>query len=264
MMVKMTNNNKAGMIPPRGFSTVEVLIALVITSLIGLGMMGMFTATVKGASTGDGLRDIMVTRKVVNHRIADAIENSVQVLSANADYLVLWNQDTDRNGIPQPSEIQVIEYDSENQTLQTWYADFPTSLSSESIGLLNGNLHIEVTDFESVTQGYQDTDWFKQEVWAEGVQSFSFTTDNVLASDVKLTSWQMTIVHGSMTEPVIGAGRVNPHLNAVADEQQDGQVIAEVMDESEPITVQNETSSSRSSRCRYRRRACHRRCNWWR
>ncbi|MCP4247270.1 MAG: hypothetical protein GY778_09505, partial [bacterium] len=73
-----------------GLTLVELLLAVMISALIGGGVVAMLVAVAYGTSSSRDLRAIVVKSATIDGRLGAAIRRSRQVLAVGTDYCILW------------------------------------------------------------------------------------------------------------------------------------------------------------------------------
>lgn len=108
---------------PRGFTLVEMLIGLALSSMVGLGVAMMLAAVGSGTQTQRDSRESMVTRQVVIHRLGEVTRDAAtMMLTDHPHHIVLWIADATGNRVPNTSELRRIEWDKQSQEIWVYEA----------------------------------------------------------------------------------------------------------------------------------------------
>ncbi len=181
--------------PRRGFTIVELLLALAITGLVSATAAAMLMAVSYGTSSKRDLRSVVVKSRVIDARIASAIRGSRAILETSTDYLILWTTDTDSDGTSDNAEVRLIERDSANDELTSYY---DTGVAGD---------YVDAATFRAAAKSSYASD-----LWGTGLTAMQFARDPVTTT---LVSYQLTLTAGDLSEAVVGAasaryGTVNP------------------------------------------------------
>lgn len=135
----------------RGFTIVELLIGIVITSMVFAAMTTFTLATASAWKANQSLTDAMttanltgirLTREFRNVRAAGAVrEGSLDGTSAAA--LVLWRADTNADSAIQLSELEVLGYDPTTKVVSTYKP--PAGMTDEVVTTANFNADATIT-----------------------------------------------------------------------------------------------------------------------
>lgn len=173
--------------PRQAYTLVEVLMALVITALVGTAVMAMMSATAYGASDRQSLRELLVRMTTVEARLGAAIRGSTEATDAGADYLVLWVADSDESETRQNGEMQLIERDTSTNELISYRNPADTSNFTTA------------SSFRSLAKSS-----YPGQRWATGVTAATFTLQSAAGGTV-LVSYAFTIQRENVSESMIGA-----------------------------------------------------------
>lgn len=177
-------------------TTLELLIALTITSLVGLGVAAMLSAAAYGS---DGQRDLqrtIVARKVVQERLGATLRSARFVLDAGTDHLVLWLGDDDGSGVPDTAELVRIEFDADAGTLRELVPD------TDALG---NDAHDPDDDFGALTAGWRDTGDMIARAWARGVSGVRFDLDDAEPRSASLVGFRITLTDGLVSDTMATA-----------------------------------------------------------
>lgn len=114
----------------RGFTLVEVMLALVLASLVGVTILIMLQAVGSATEERFSMREPLVNRQVVSLRIGAVLRPSSMVLGADSERLVLWAGDANLDGVPNLSELRLVKY--QPSAGQVWVYEASASLAPGS------------------------------------------------------------------------------------------------------------------------------------
>ncbi len=179
-----------------GLTAVELLMALAITSLIGLAIASMLTAVSYGTDTSRDIRSLVVKNKTLSARITAAVRQSAQVLDADDGYVVLWTDDINESGAPDLLELRRIELDAATDEL----TDYTPDPSATDVAY-----DLASDDFDAVTNGLITSGDLLGELWATEVTDWLVDPDDAVVQDAELLSFQLTLTAGGLTDTSVNA-----------------------------------------------------------
>jgi len=180
----------------RGLTLVELLLALMITGMIGAAIAAMLAAVSYGTDSAKDIRSLVARNKALNARIAATIRSSTMVLESGSDYLVLWTNDSDEDGEPSLLEIRRLDFDSGSNEFSSYVAPDGTTDVYYQVG---------VTNFGTTTAALMGTASFPKELWATQVVSWTKALDDADATQADLVSFQIELMAGDLTDTAIAA-----------------------------------------------------------
>jgi type II secretory pathway pseudopilin PulG len=95
-----------------GFTLTEVVLALVLTGMIGLAVLLMLSGLSSATTTQTDVRRLGVKRQLAADRIGTRIRAASRVLGVSDGALVLWKSDANASGDPNLSELLLIRWES--------------------------------------------------------------------------------------------------------------------------------------------------------
>lgn len=193
MMGSRSNNMKR--YACRGLTLLELLLALAGTAVVGTAVAAMLTGVIYGTATDKDMRSLITRQMALRARVEAEVRESCKLLDAGADYMVLWSGDDNEDGLPSKAEIQVIEYDAVMDRVMR-YAPAP---------LITDVDYALTDDFRTATNGYKGDSTFPGERWAEQINSFALTLDNIDPQSAKLVSFRFGMAGGEVPYTGIGA-----------------------------------------------------------
>ena len=183
---------------------VELLLALAITTVIGLAISAMLFAVSRTTSTQNDMRSFIIKQKTVESRITAAIRSSKTVLAVGTNYLVLWTADTTADDQPNMSEMRRIEWTTNQKTLITYRPVFPTGWTTTNIAAVDSSYDL-ASDFNSVSNTLKSNTYFQSETWASNVSNAAFAVNLPTVQQARLVSFQTTFESNDLDSTLIGA-----------------------------------------------------------
>jgi len=179
----------------RGFTLVELMMALAITALIGAAVTAMMFGVSHGTNESKDVRGLALRCKAINARLSACIRTARAVLDADDDRLILWTGDANDNGLPDLSEVHRIARDTDTGDLTSYtFADDGTDVE-----------HQLGDDFDTATTNAIDSGDMTGAVWAQAVSGFDITLDDSTAQSADLVSFRLTLVAGNLSDVTINA-----------------------------------------------------------
>lgn len=172
---------------------VELLMAMAITTFVGLATATMLRATSYATTNRQGLRTLLVRAQTVESRFASAVHAAVEIVvpdnttPTQADYVILWMGDANADGAKQNSEMALIDRSSSTNVL-TYYRSTTAS----------GNYSSASTYRTAALAGYP------ADRWAGNVTSWSTTVVDA-STEYPLLTCKFTLDDGSVAQTMQGA-----------------------------------------------------------
>ena len=187
------------------FTLTELMLALVITTLIGGAVATMLFSAFRGTSDQEDRRELMINNTTAGLRLNAALRSSAMVLAKGANFLVLWMDDTSSPyGFPQLSELRRIERNP--STNELWSYKAPPDLAEED----DAQYNLAATDFAAVTAALKGSATFPGELWARDVTGWtSYVNANPRQSAV--VEYQMITTLKGISETSVAATALRNH-----------------------------------------------------
>lgn len=168
-----------------------MLIALTVTTLIGLAVVAMLSAAAYGSTSRSGMRELFVLGRTTAARVGQAIRTAAEVVEVDGvagAYIVLWTADINADGAKQHGEMQLIERDGSTNDLVSYTnpADSTTFASAAA--------------FRAVALAT-----FTPERWATGITDATFTQVAPQDGGTALISYRITATRNGISETSVGA-----------------------------------------------------------
>ncbi len=184
----------------RGMTLIELLLAMMITAMVGAAIAGMLAAVSYGTDSSKDIRSLVARNKALSARVSAAIRGSKMVLDQGDNYLVLWMNDDDDNGVPSLLELRRINFDPGTGELSSYTA--PDDAADVSYALDD--------DFVVITDALMGDDLagtasFPKELWAKRVNSWTLALDNPDPQSARLVSYLIELSAGDMSDTALAA-----------------------------------------------------------
>ena len=178
-----------------GFTAVEVLLAMVVTSLVALTVTSVFMAlSTAQQHCEDQYLYVQEARNTARYLQA-RLRKARLLTAADSSGMVLWAQDANANGLINVSELRVITYDAAARTLRESRVAFPDSLSADTRAALDvtktvASLSVPANVKLALQQDYAA--YYQEETLAGRIRGFSVQPD-AAAPMTRLVKVRLTI-----------------------------------------------------------------------
>lgn len=193
----------------RGLTLIELLLALLITSMVALAVASIVQAGVYGTSSRRDVRRLVVQAEELRTRLNDAIRQAQAVLAcgqavSGEKYIVLWTGDTNTTGNDQVSlsELQLIEWTPGTQRLASYQV--ATAPNPDTT-------YPPATNFYNAADQARDTGVLVGRVWAEHVSAFEITLDAKQPAQARMATWDLTLSNDQLSEPLVATVVLRAH-----------------------------------------------------
>ncbi len=194
-----------------GLTLLELLLALSITSIVGLAVTAMLAATSYGTDSEHDMRALLVRHTAATARISAAVRSCKQILAQGDGYLILWQADPNANNKPDRTEIQHIECDDATDEILSYTTVFPDAWSQTQIDA--ADTEYELTDnFVTITAALKSGTYFPPERWAAGVTALDLALDQSDPLAANRVSYRITLQAGDLTDTAIGAAALRTRV----------------------------------------------------
>ena len=159
------------------FTLVELVIAMVIMAMIALSIAGVFTALSRAYANMDALDGNAQTSRVVLMRIQRTLSRARLVTGVTTDIVVYWVRDDNEDGGINLSELAVLKYDWDSETLTKHRVVFPESMDEATRELSDYRVSLMTAMDTVVTESFIVADaYYTETVLAENVSQFYAST----------------------------------------------------------------------------------------
>jgi len=182
----------------RGLTLLELLLALAGTAVVGTAVAAMLAGVAYGTTADKDMRSLITRQMALRARVEAEVREARMLLDAGADYMILWSADSDDNGLPNKTEIQVIEYDPVMDRVMRYAPADP----------ITDVVYALADDFRTTTDAYKGDATFPGERWGEQLAWFTLTTDHIDPQSVRLVSFRFGMTGGEVPDTAIGAAAI--------------------------------------------------------
>lgn len=188
---------------------VELLLALVITSLVALATGMMMVGVSYGSTSKSQMREVGVRLKTTTERLNAALRSSKMILATGTDYLVLWTGDSRADDGPNLSELRLIERDADTGELRSYAADFGVMTDAQIEGV--DTLYSLTDDFHTLTTALKAGTLFTATVWAKHVTAFACTHAGADPQAASLINYRLTVTLDGLSEQGVESVALRNH-----------------------------------------------------
>ena len=158
------------MVAPRGFTTVELLLSLAVTAMVGLVVVMMLAGVTTATDRQHDTHRASTQRQVAIVRLGELTREAAMVGAMGPHHLLLWLHDEDDDGKPRLSELRRIEWDE--QTGEVWVYEAGDRPWQD--GLMPDR---SFDSYDALTRDHKGTDWFPGRRWLNNVTGWSVVLD---------------------------------------------------------------------------------------
>ena len=186
----------------RGLTTVELILALAITGLVGAAMSGMMHAVAVGVSDRGDTRSIMVRTATAQARLNAYLAPSRCVLSQSGANLVIWLEDSRKTETVHASELRWIRFDADAGTVSVEFVKLPDAWTVTARELEDAECSMN-SDWEAVRTKYQTGGHLKSLRLLDQVQAMSVALDQADPIDSRRVSVSIDFETSTGVEPAL-------------------------------------------------------------
>jgi hypothetical protein len=191
----------------RGLLLLEMLLALAITAMLGVAVAGVIIMAGQGASTQNDMQESFVRLGLLGSRINASIRESSMVLARGDEYLLLWVADTRADGLPNLSELRLIERDADTRQIGQSIVELPTGLSPGQLALLDTAYPL-TTDFGALVAQLKSDGRFVYTLWGRGLEEWALELDDPLPHQATVVSHRLRLTVGTVEESAVSSARL--------------------------------------------------------
>lgn len=152
----------------RGLTTLELLVALAITTITGLGVMTVIISVGRSIEGMNATRGAIQRASTAHHRVRSYTETALCLLASDSRGLAVWLHDDNDNNRVNVSELRVFWYDEEAGEVVVEHVEYPEEM--DPIGQTKYDIVLVSADDPFVIM--------------EAQRALGFTSSNVLADGV--------------------------------------------------------------------------------
>ncbi|MFG0256341.1 MAG: type II secretion system protein J [Phycisphaerales bacterium JB043] len=159
----------------RGLTLLELIIAVAITSMIGLGISSMLTMVAQGTRTDQDRRSSVIRVHALNVRLRAYLADSLNLLQHDPTKgLAVWVHDLGSDRYIHVTEVRVLWWDAGTNTLSVERVEFPSGWSSFQKQVADVVVPSDA-NFFSLMSGYRASGHTLEETLLDNIQSLSFS-----------------------------------------------------------------------------------------
>ena len=188
----------------RGISLLETLLAISITSVIGIAISSLMAATTNSLSSKDDGRSSAIRLATTQIRLGAYIAPSLCVLDKSADQIVLWFEDSRLSNTVHALEIRWLTFDDEDKTLSVKFVDFPASWTQTMVDAADIECS-SLTDYGSLLTSFESSDHITTVPLVDAMNTCNFWINQVDPLEATRVSVRFSLVSefGVMNDSVI-------------------------------------------------------------
>ena len=157
----------------RGFTLAELVLALAITTVIGLAVTGVAAAVSNFNQRAEAYYEYLQSGRVAAVRLEGMMRPALLITAASGDKMVVWTNDATDAGKINVSEVTKIFLDTSTRQLMQRTTVFPDSLSTATKTALDTSLALSTLTSASVaTSPPPYVQYDATSILARNVQSF--------------------------------------------------------------------------------------------
>lgn len=188
----------------RGLSLLETLLAISITSVIGVAISSLMAATTNSLSSRDDGRSSAVRLATTRIRLGAYIAPSLCVLDKSTDQIVLWFEDSRESSTVHASEIRWITFDDEDNILSVQFVDFPDNWTQAMVDAADIEC-TSLTDYGSLLSSFKSSDHVTAVPLVDSMNSCNFWINQLNPLDATRVSIRFSLASefGVMKDSII-------------------------------------------------------------
>ena len=191
----------------RGVLLLELMLAVAVTSIMAVGLVSLLAVTAHGTSTRNDMQESFVRLGLLTARINASIRGSGMVLAKGNDYLLLWTADLRADGVPNLSELRLLERDTGTGDFGQSVVAFSSGLTEAELEALDTPLPL-TTDFNALVGQLKTNSQFIYTLWATNISQWSIALDDPTVLLASAASYRLTLAAGKVTETAISSARL--------------------------------------------------------
>ena len=196
----------------RGFTFIELIISLSITSVIGLSVVTLMGAVTSGITSKEDGRQASIRYSTLKTKMSAYISPARCVLAANPDSVTLWMNDNRESKTVHATEIRWIEFNSELGQLQVSFVSFPEHWNEE-MKLQNDSECNGQTNYSQLLSDFKDRGYITTLTIVDQISDHSLWFNNIDPFEITLISLKFKL-HSTLneTDPLVIDEAIRQHL----------------------------------------------------
>lgn len=172
----------------RGFTLLELLLALTVTALVGAAISAMLSAVTTGVSTRQDNRSVMVRANAAANRLGAYVAPSRSMLAAGPTDLVVWFADSRESDTVHATEIRWLKFDAVENEMVVYYVQFP-ALWTQTAKDLADTEYVMTSDWDDVLATFEASGWVVSMPLVDGIDGVTITLNDANAMDAQQVSF---------------------------------------------------------------------------
>lgn len=177
------------------------MLALALASLVGLAVLALLGTLGTATQARYDTRDAVTNRQLTSARIQAMIRGSVMILALKDNQIVLWTGDANLNGVPNISELRLIERDQSSNEVRVYEC-------SKDLGSADTSYELS-EDFDAVAHTIAGTALLPGQVLLKQVSAMDCAVQGGSVQDVRTIRVRLTssLASGEDTTTVVASIR---------------------------------------------------------
>lgn len=181
----------------RGVLLFELLLAIAVTAILGVGIAGVLLMSIQGTSTRNDMQESFVRLGLLTARVNASIRESAAILAQGDGYLLLWTADFTGNALPNLSELRLIERNADTQEIGQSIVNFTTDTP-----------YALTTDFTALISQLKVGGNFLYTTWGENLPEWTLALDDATPQLAASVSYRLTLSVGQIEETAVSSARL--------------------------------------------------------
>ena len=194
-----------------GLSLLELLMAVIITAMVGVGIAGMLGAVSSGVGTRKDNREVMVRAHAAQCRLAAYLAVSQCMLASSSGELTIWLTDSRQSNTVHASEVRWLRFNSATGEFTVDYVDFPDGWTRTASELADLE-YASDTNWETVRAYYASKGLLTSRTLVDDVVSIAIRKDENDALEARHVTFDLEFEGESAPMPVQVSGTIQNHV----------------------------------------------------
>lgn len=165
----------------KAFTLAELVLAIAVTSVVGLSVATVASALANAHRQTDTMRDSIQSGRSAMIHVGSAVRKAKLLVAKSADALAIWTGDANSDGAINVDELVLIRYVPETETVESAQVSFPDSMPHDIVVALNETKPIVEVDTAVEVKDAMNcatlVEYCSSRVLASDVRSFSIQAD---------------------------------------------------------------------------------------
>ena len=194
----------------RGLSLLELLMAVIITAMVGVGIAGMLGAVSSGVGTRKDNREIMVRSHAAQCRLAAYLAISQCVLASSGSEITIWLADSRQSNTVHASEVRWLRFNSVTGEFTVDYVDFPAGWTKTASELADLEYPSD-TNWETVRAYYSSKGLLTSRALVDDLLTVAIRRDHNDAMAARHITFDLEFEGENVPVPVQVSGTIQNH-----------------------------------------------------